>query len=121
MDTFVLNGFREAAADLPNLVSNSNGSFKERLSSLLGLCKPPFSEESFLLDNILDIIHEEDEYEYFKKNCKDLDFDIETLIEYSKENKQPNIQEKKENSLIYKVGSTTLITALLTYIVYFVL
>ena len=71
--------------------------------------------------NILDIIHEEDEYEYFKKNCKDLDFDIETLIEYSKENKQPNIQEKKENSLIYKVGSTTLITALLTYIVYFVL
>lgn len=65
--------------------------------------------------NTLEVIYEEDEYDYYKKNTRDLD--IEAIQEYKNE----KIDKKIEGHLVYKVISTTLITGLLSYIVYFVL
>lgn len=51
-------------------------------------------------------IEEDDEYEYYIKNQKDDEFDSKNI---------------KESNLIYKVGSTTIITAVLTYIIFIML
>lgn len=66
---------------------------------------------------------EEDEYEYYKNNYKD----IENLeLEYNYKKNGTKIQEKEkleknENINLYKIGSTTLITALLTYAIFFLI
>lgn len=78
------------------------------------------------LYNILEVIYEEDEYDYYKKNTKDLDIeelDIQELdIESRQEYKNKKIDDKKiQPHFVYKVISTTLITGLVSYIVYFVL
>ena len=67
--------------------------------------------------NRLDCI-EEDEYDYYINNKKDVDYDEEIKI-------KPLIQDEviitDDLDIIKKYGSTTLITALLTYVVFFVL
>lgn len=70
-------------------------------------------------------IEEEDEYEYYKNNYKD----IESLqLEYNYKTNGIKIQkkielefDKSENTNLYKIGSTTLITALLTYAIFFLI
>jgi hypothetical protein len=75
-------------------------------------------------DSRLCRIEEEDEYEYYKNNYKD----IENLeLEYNYKTNGRKIQEKEEklekseNTNLYKIGSTTLITALLTYAIFFLI
>jgi len=60
--------------------------------------------------NKLQII-EEDEYEYYQKNYKDS----------SEENFKEPYKKSGGNITLVKLGSTTLITALLTYVIFFVL
>ena len=55
----------------------------------------------------------EDEYDYYMNNKKDIEYVEEFKNEYDK-------KEEKNNIITY-YGSTTLITALLTYVVFFVL
>lgn len=70
-------------------------------------------------------IEEEDEYEYYKNNYKD----IESLqLEHNYKENGIKIQkkievefDKSENANLYKIGSTTLITALLTYAIFFLI
>ena len=66
--------------------------------------------------SILETIEEDNEYDYYKKTLRDLDIE-----ELQNENIEPNIQKQKNYNFIYKVGSTTIITALLTYVAYFIL
>lgn len=61
--------------------------------------------------NKLQIIEEEhDEYDYYHKNYKD-----------PEENLNKMYQKYNGNNILINVGSTTLITALLTYVIFFVL
>jgi hypothetical protein len=68
--------------------------------------------------NKLDIIEEEDEYEYHINNLKKLDDisskNIDVDIEHNNNNKE---YVKK----MFSVGSTTMLTALLTYVVFYML
>ena len=63
---------------------------------------------------------EEDEFEYYQKNYKD----PEEII-YKEVDENINLKNSKENTknvnTIFSVGSTTFITAVLTYIVFIVL
>lgn len=63
--------------------------------------------------NVLDKV-EEDEYDYYNNNNRD----IENLeLEYI----YKNTYENSTKLNIYKIGSTTLITALITYTIFFLL
>jgi hypothetical protein len=64
---------------------------------------------------ILETIEEDDEYDYYISNHKD-DDDI-TVKTIDKKNNNKNILFKK----IFNVGSTTMITALLTYVIFYML
>lgn len=73
-----------------------------------------------------------DTYDYFKNNCIDIE-NLELELNYiktEKENKEENKENNKENKenkeennrlMLYKIGSTTLITALITYTLFFII
>ena len=75
---------------------------------------------------------EEDEYDYYKNNYKDIE-NLELELEYNNIKNETKPQEKigekierienekGENIYLYKIGSTTLITALLTYAIFFLI
>lgn len=71
---------------------------------------------------------EEDEYDYVKNNYKDIE-NLEMNSSYKKiERKHEKIVEKiqeKNSSIVktylYRIGSTTIITALLTYAIFFLI
>ena len=68
--------------------------------------------------NILDKI-EEDEYDYYKNNNRDIEnLELEYLY---KKNKTKNKTKNSRQINLYKIGSTTLITALLTYAIFFLI
>ena len=58
---------------------------------------------------------EEDEYDYYEKNNRDIE-DLELDSVYEKIEKRDIVKIN-----IYKIGSTTLITALLTYAIFFLI
>ena len=67
------------------------------------------------------IDEEKDHYDYYKNNYRD----IETL-ELDSSYKKLEVENEKKNKnsgklFLYKIGSTTLITALLTYVVFFLI
>jgi hypothetical protein len=66
--------------------------------------------------NRLDPI-EEDEYDYYMNNKKEIDYEEEIL----KIKINETVKCKEDTNMITAYGSTTLITALLTCIVFFVL
>jgi hypothetical protein len=63
---------------------------------------------------------EEDEYEYYQKNYKDPE---EILYKDVQQNYATSLKNSKENvnNTVFNVGSTTLITAILTYVIFIVL
>jgi hypothetical protein len=63
---------------------------------------------------------EEDEFEYYQKNYKDPE---EIIYKEVQQNYDINLKKSKQklNNTIFNVGSTTLITAVLTYIVFIIL
>lgn len=61
---------------------------------------------------------EEDEYEYYKNNYKDIE-DFELEPNYYKN--ITSIEKKPEILTLYKICSTTLITALLAYTIFFLI
>lgn len=66
---------------------------------------------------------EEDEYEYYKNNYKDLE-NLELEYNYKKNEIQKiekDNPEKDKNFNLYKIGSTTLITSLLAYVIFFII
>ena len=82
-------------------------------------CRSPIKKFNSYLNKLPKI--EEDEYEYYQKNYKD----PEEII--YKEEVEPNYDinlkssNKNEVNTIFNVGSTTLITAVLTYVIFLVL
>ena len=80
---------------------------------LLQPCKPGKKLKPHF--NKLNVI-DEDEYDYYQKNYKDPEEN------YKIPNKNYDINLKTgENNTLVNVGSTTLITALLTYVIFFIL
>ena len=65
--------------------------------------------------NTLKTIDEDDEYYYHKNNFRD--FELDELQCH----KNIEVKEQKDHNLIYKVGSSTLLTVLLSCIIYFIL
>jgi hypothetical protein len=69
--------------------------------------------------NKLDTIEEEDEYEYHINNLKKLDDisskNIDVDIEHNNNNNKEYVKK------MFSVGSTTMLTALLTYVVFYML
>lgn len=55
------------------------------------------------------------EYEYYKNNYKDIED-----LEYNLEN-QKDVDKKSINIILYNICSTTIITALLTYVIFFII
>lgn len=62
---------------------------------------------------------EEDEYDYYKKNYKDNE-EIELDNCFKKQSSEDK-KSKDGEIFLYKIGSTTLITALLTYAIFFLI
>jgi len=66
-------------------------------------------------------IGEEDEYEYYKNNYKDIE-SLQLEHNYKENGIKIEVEfDKSENTNLYKIGSTTLITALLTYAIFFLI
>lgn len=84
----------------------------------LQTCKPPIKKFNSYLNKLPKI--EEDEYEYYHKNYRDPEEIIykEVEVDYNISLKSSN---KNEVNTIFNVGSTTLITAILTYLIFIVL
>jgi hypothetical protein len=87
-------------------------------NNLLQPCKPVVKKFNSCI-NKLPII-EEDEYEYYQKNYKDPE---EIIYKKDELNYDINLNPSKKNinNTIFNVGSTTLITAILTYVIFIVL
>lgn len=66
--------------------------------------------------NILATIEEDNEFDYYSEELRDLD------IEKIQDKNIELIQQKKTlDNIIYRIGSTTLITALFSCFIYFIL
>jgi len=87
-------------------------------NNLLQPCRSPVKKFNSYLNKLPKI--EEDEYEYYQKNYKDPEEIIykEDKLDYDINLKSSN---KNEVNTIFNVGSTTLITAILTYFIFIVL
>jgi len=87
-------------------------------NNLLQPCRSPVKKFNSYLNKLPKI--EEDEYEYYHKNYKDPEEIIykEDELDYDINLKSSN---KNELNTIFNVGSTTLITAVLTYFIFIIL
>jgi hypothetical protein len=82
-------------------------------------CRSPIKKFNSYLNKLPKI--EEDEYEYYQKNYKDPEeiiYKEEVELNYDISLKSLN---KNEVNTIFNVGSTTLITAVLTYVIFIIL
>lgn len=87
---------------------------------LLQLCKPIMKKNNLDLNKLPPI--EEDEYEYYHENYEDPEENYDIILKPSNEIGENNINENvKRDSNILDVGSTTFITAVLTYIIFIIL
>jgi len=76
----------------------------------------PILKKNNLYLNKLPLIDEEDEYEYYQDNYKDPEEKYYIMFKSSNENGKEN-----NNTMKIDMGYTTLITAILTYIIFAVL
>lgn len=84
-------------------------------------CKSPIKKFNSYLNELPKI--EEDEYEYYQKNYKDPEDKYDINLKQSEENYDITLKQSKQNikDTVFNVGSTTLITAVLTYVIFIVL
>jgi hypothetical protein len=87
---------------------------------LLQPCSRPRIKKFNSRVNKLPII-EEDEYEYYQKNYKDPEEILYKHVDQNYINLKQTTENTKNVNTVFNVGSTTLITAILTYIVFIVL
>jgi hypothetical protein len=87
---------------------------------LLQPCRSPIKKFNSYLHKLPKI--EEDEYEYYQKNYKDPEEKI-YKEEITVEKHDINLKDsnKKVGNSIFNIGSTTLVTAVLTYIIFIIL
>ena len=78
----------------------------------------PYKKINYHYINLDKIEEQKDEYEYYKKNYRDIE-QLELDSIYIKS--QVKNEKKYEEMSLYKIGSTTLISALLTYVVFFLI
>jgi hypothetical protein len=87
---------------------------------LLQTCRPPIKKFNSYI-NKLPII-QEDEYEYYEKNHRDHEEIIYKDVEQNYDiNLKPSKEDTKKVNTVFNVGSTTLITAILTYFIFVIL
>lgn len=89
---------------------------------LLQPCRPYVKKFNSCLNKLLTI--DEDEYEYYQKNYKDLeekyDVNLKSLNEIRVNDINKN-ENRNINSYMFSFSSTTLITAVLTYVIFIIL
>jgi hypothetical protein len=87
---------------------------------LLQPCRSPIKKFNSHLNKLPTI--EEDEYEYYQKNYKDPEEKIykEEITEEKQDINLQHSNKNRENS-IFNIGSTTFVTAVLTYFIFIVL
>lgn len=94
-----------------------SNSFTQNIS--LQPCKPVVKKFNSYLNKLPKI--EEDQYEYYHKNYKDPEEIIYKENELDYDINLQSLNKNKEVNIIFNVGSTTLITAVLTYVIFIVL
>jgi len=95
-------------------------------------CRSPIKKFNSYLNKLPKI--EEDEYEYYQKNYKDSEDNYDTNLKQTEDNYDTNLKQTEENydinlkssnknevNTIFNVGSTTLITVVLTYVIFIIL
>lgn len=87
---------------------------------LLQTCRPAIKKFNSSINKLPRI--EEDEYEYYHKIYKDPE---ETIYKDIEQNYDINLKQSKENinkvDKLFDIGSTSLITAILTYVIFVIL
>ncbi len=102
--------------DIENLSSNNNNFEKKRNTIMSQNIK-----KLNIHLNKLDRIDEDDEFEYYVKNNKGTTIYDCLTYSYDKVDMENNNKETFYTNKIVKIGSTTLLTALLTYFILFIL
>lgn len=102
--------------DIENLSSHTNNFEKKRTINMSQNIK-----KLNIHLNKLDKIDEDDEFEYYVKNSKGTTIYDCLNYNYDKLDMENNNKETFYTNKIVKIGSTTLLTALLTYFILFIL
>jgi len=116
-----LNMNHQLSDDWGWFIDVENNNYCENI--LFQSCKHIFKKNN-LKFNKLPIIHEDDEYEYYQQNYKNPEekYDISTNNGVKNLNIPKNLNENiNVDNNIVNIGSTTLITAILTYVIFILL
>lgn len=114
-----INIYYEMCDDWGWFIDIENNNFSE--NTLLQPFRPRIKKFNSY-SHKLPTIEEDDEYEYYKKIYKNSEENYDINLNPSNRNKENSINENgKINRNVFNIGSTTLITAVLTYIIFIIL